>query len=104
MDSGFQVLDSSLSEWNLDSGFQSLVGFQILCELYSGFQSLGFRNPRAKFFPDSGITDSLTWSEKQGLAQSVSARRPREKIEEPIVTNTREMYLGYQRFFLACGD
>ena len=49
MDSGLQVLDYSLSEWNLDSGFQSLVGFQILCELYSGFQSLGFRNPQAKF-------------------------------------------------------
>ena len=48
--------------------------------------------------------DSLTWGEKQGLAQSVSARRPGEKIEEPIVANTREMYLGYQRFFLACGD
>ena len=104
MDSGFQVLDSSLSEWNLDSGFQSLVGFQILCELYSGFQSQGFRNPRANF-PGFRNTDSLTWGEKQGLAQSVSARRPREKIEEPpIVANTREMYPGYQRFFLACGD
>ena len=29
MDSGFQVLDSSLFQWNLDSGFQSLVVFQI---------------------------------------------------------------------------
>ena len=25
----FQVLDSSLCQWNLDSGFQSLVGFRI---------------------------------------------------------------------------
>ena len=29
VDSGFQVLDSSLCQWNLDSGFQSLVGFRI---------------------------------------------------------------------------
>ena len=29
MDSGFQVLDSSLCQWNLDPGFQSLVGFRI---------------------------------------------------------------------------
>ena len=84
MDSGFQVMDSSLSEWNLDSGFQSLVGFQILCELYSGFQSQGFRNPQANF-PGFRNTASLTWGEKQGLAQSVSARRPREKIEEHLL-------------------
>ena len=29
VDSGFQVLDSSLCHWNLDSGFQPLVGFPI---------------------------------------------------------------------------
>ena len=29
MDSGFQVLYSSLCQWNLDPGFQSLVGFRI---------------------------------------------------------------------------
>ena len=29
MDSGFQVLYSSLCPWNLDPGFQSLVGFRI---------------------------------------------------------------------------
>ena len=103
MDSGFKVLDSSLSEWNLDSGFQSLVGFQILCELYSGFQSQGFRNSQANF-PGFRNPDCLTWAGKLGLTQSVSARRLREKIEEPIVANTREIYLGYQRFFLACGD
>ena len=28
-DSVFQVLDSSLCQWNLDSGFQSFVGFRI---------------------------------------------------------------------------
>ena len=30
VDSGFQVLDSSLCQWNLDSWFQSLLGFRIL--------------------------------------------------------------------------
>ena len=29
VDSGFQVLDSSLGKWNLDSGFLSLVGIRI---------------------------------------------------------------------------
>ena len=29
VDSGFQVLDSSLCQWNLDSGFQLFTGFQI---------------------------------------------------------------------------
>ena len=39
VDSGFQALDSSLCQWNLDSGFP---------ELYSGFQNPGFRIPQAK--------------------------------------------------------
>ena len=29
VDSGFQVLDSSLRQWKLDSGYLSLVDFQI---------------------------------------------------------------------------
>ena len=29
VDSGFQVLDLGLCQWNLDSGFQSLMGFRI---------------------------------------------------------------------------
>ena len=43
MDSGFQVLDSSLCQWNLDSGFQSFVGFRI---------------PRLSCIPDSKTQDS----------------------------------------------
>ena len=39
MDSGFQVPDSSLCQWNLDSGF---------VELYSGLQA-------HQIFPDSGF-------------------------------------------------
>ena len=34
MDSGFQVLDFSLCQWNLDSGFQSLVGFRVPCAVF----------------------------------------------------------------------
>ena len=45
VDSLFQVLDSSLCQWNLDSRFQSLIGFRI---------------PQAKI---SRNPDSLTWGE-----------------------------------------
>ena len=37
MDSRFQVLDSSLCQWNLDFRFQSLVGFRIPMARISGF-------------------------------------------------------------------
>ena len=67
MDSGGQVLDSSLCQWNLDSGFQSLVDSGFL-ELFSRFQSPGFRIPRVKFsripdsksknFSDSGLDEA----------------------------------------------
>ena len=59
MDSGGQVLDSSLCQWNLDSGFQSLVDSGIL-ELFSRFQSQGFRILRVKFsrIPDSGLHEA----------------------------------------------
>ena len=58
VDSGFQVLDFSLCQWNLDSGFQSLVGF------------FWIPNPRisdstSSNFPDfAGNPDSLTRCEK----------------------------------------
>ena len=47
VDSGFQVLNSSLCWWNLDSGFQSLVGFQIPNSRVSDSTS--------KIFPDAGL-------------------------------------------------
>ena len=83
---GFQ---SFWSEWNLDSGFQSLVGFQILCDLYSGFQSLGFRNPEANF-PRFRNPDCLTWAEKLGLTQSVSAREVSSSIRRRDALMERE--------------
>ena len=46
---GFQALDSSLCQWDLDSEFQYLVGFRVL-ELYSGFHKQifpGFWNPNS---------------------------------------------------------
>ena len=53
-DSGLQVLDSSLCQWNLDSQFKLLVGFRILWAV------LRTPKPRipdstCKFFPDSGF-------------------------------------------------
>ena len=54
--SGFQVLDSSLCQWNLDSGFQSLVGFQIPNSRISDSTSKFSRMPdyTSKNVPDSG--------------------------------------------------
>ena len=46
VDSGFQVLDSTLCQWNLDSWFQYWLGF---FELYCGFQSPEFRIPQTQF-------------------------------------------------------
>ena len=54
VDSGLQVIDSSLCQWNLDSGFQLLVGFRFF-KLCSGFQSPGFQISPAKFSLDSGF-------------------------------------------------
>ena len=34
VDSGFQVLDSSICHWNLDSGFQSTELFRIPCAVF----------------------------------------------------------------------
>ena len=50
---GFQVLDSSLCQWNLDSGFQSLVGFRTPCTV---FRILKPRIPNSTctIFPDFG--------------------------------------------------
>ena len=53
-DSGLQVLDSSLCQWNLDSQFQLLAGVPILWAV------LRTPKPRipdstCKFFPDSGF-------------------------------------------------
>ena len=68
MDSGFRVLDSSLSQWNLDSRFHSLVGYlsSILDSkaLDSGFHRQnfpGFRILQAKIFqiPESGYQSNI---------------------------------------------
>ena len=54
LESGFQVLDSSLCQWNLDSGFQSLEGFRT--------PRAAFRIPKPRIpysastiFPDSSF-------------------------------------------------
>ena len=61
VDSGFQLLDPSLSQWNLESGFQSLVGFGIpdslSCIPDSKVQDSGFHKQK---FPGFQNSDSLT--------------------------------------------
>ena len=54
VDSLFQVLHSSLCQWNLDSRFQSLIGFQ------SKSQASGFHKQK---FPGLWNTESLTWGD-----------------------------------------
>ena len=63
MDSGSQVLYSSLCQWNLDPGFQSLVGYRIPWVI---FWIPKPRSPdsKSKSFPDSGFPyegDSRAW-------------------------------------------
>jgi len=72
--SGFQVLDSSLCQRNLDSGFQSLVGFRILWDV--------FHIPKPKIpdstspnFPDSGIRFPLHGA----ISSMTSSRCPAER-------------------------
>ena len=60
MDCGFQVLDSSPFQWNLDSGFQSLVGFRnffllvFVCVCVCVFFFAVFRIPKTGFL-DPGV-------------------------------------------------
>ena len=54
MDSGFQVLDSSFCEWNLDSGFQSLVGLRIPCVIFR-IPTPKIPDSTSKTFPDFGF-------------------------------------------------
>ena len=56
MDCGFQVLDSSPFQWNLDSEFQSLVGFRnfFLCVFFCVFFFAVFRIPKTGFL-DRGV-------------------------------------------------
>ena len=57
-DSGFQVLDSPICQWNLDSGFQSLVGLG--CFPDSKAQDSGFHKQN---FPGFRNLDFLTWGD-----------------------------------------
>ena len=65
VDSGFQVLDSSLSQLNLDSIFQSLLD--------SGFQSPGFLGFHKQKFPVFRNSDSFIW-EKHSALKTIKAR------------------------------
>ena len=63
LDSGFQILDSSLCQWNLDSGFQSSVGFRIPWTVVR-IPMPRIPDSTSKIFSDSGFNlDSITWSD-----------------------------------------
>ena len=65
VDSGFQVLDSSLCQWNLDSGFQLLVWFRIpyslSCIPDSKVQGSGFYKQKFHGFRNPYSLTVLTW-------------------------------------------
>ena len=61
VDSGFQVLDSSICQWNLDSGFQSLVGFRIPWAVVQ-IPKPRIPDSMSKNFPDCGIRIPLPWA------------------------------------------
>ena len=66
VDSGLQILDSSLCEWNLDSGFQSLVGFRIPWAVLRIPQTQFSKIPdsTSKYFTDFRIRIPFnTWGE-----------------------------------------
>ena len=52
--SGFQVLDSSLCQWNLDSSIQSLVEFRTSCAVFR-IPEPSIPDSTGKHFPDCGI-------------------------------------------------
>ena len=54
MDCGFQLLDSSPCQWNVDSRFLSLVGFRIPRAVFR-IPKLRIPDTTSKIFPDSGF-------------------------------------------------
>ena len=85
VDSGLQVLDSSLCQWNWDSGFQSLVGFRIPKAVFRipkprihHFLTLGDPNLGAKYsrncllsasYPDVSLLMKMCAQRKAGRKQ-----------------------------------
>ena len=84
-DSGFQVLDSSLCQWNLNSGFWSLVGFRTPWAL--------FRIPRPMMphFTSKHFPYSLTWGHTvETQIQGRSWRRQRRlRVNSSLRTDSR---------------
>ena len=69
--SGFQVLGSSLFQWNLDSGFQSLVGIRIPWNVF--------------------------WIPKPRIPNSTSQIFPVFRIQQSKISQIRESWLPYSR-------
>ena len=113
VDFGFQTLDSSFCQWNLDSVFQSLVSFRIpwavfripkpripdsyncipdckaqdfgFLQLHSQFQSAGFRIPTAVLrIPKPRIPDSYTCT-PDSKAQDSGFQSPGFRIPATVI-------------------
>ena len=82
VDSGFQLLDSSLCQWNLDSGFHSLVGFRIPCLSCIPDSKTQDSRFNKQTFPGFRNPDFLTWG----------AKYPAILNERKLVNNT--LFLG----------
>ena len=75
VDSGFQVLDSSICQENLDSGFQNLA--RISDSISKLFPDSGFHKEK---FPRFRNLDSLTWSEHLGWFPNQLPQLPPKKF------------------------
>ena len=96
-DYGFQVLDSSLCEWNVDSWFQSLLGFRILWAVFR------IPKPRISDSTRKNFQHSLTWGEKIFLLNKVEVEVEVEiKLRKNIFKSIASHFV--QRKFPARGD
>ena len=75
MDSGSQVLDSSLCQWNLDSEFQSLVEFRIPWAVF-WIPKPRIPDSTSKNFTDSGMGNLLYGAMKDVLLVSQKNLNP----------------------------
>jgi len=89
LDSVFQVLDSSLFQWNLDSGFQSLVGIRIPWNVF-WIPKPRIPNSTSQIFP-------VFWIPQSKISQILESWLPYSRpvnimqITHPFCYGTREI-------------
>ena len=109
LDSGFDTVDSSLCQWNLDSGFHSFVGFQIPWAVFwipksrilhstsKIFLNCGFQKQK---FPGFLNQNSLTESEKVLflLVHLLSSKTQGIAKGNKLAMNIKSSFLGQDVF------